>query len=140
MLITDIGVAARKFLEMPRIFARIFPNMPEKLKVVPTTFAYKFSFTKIMKTFLWCDLCKNGLHLFFCKRWAPFFEVKQGWAPVLLGFSGILPRCLGILSGFSGIWPGFSRNQNFSGCACTPSPTPLIIETRYLTSDNRTMA
>jgi len=39
---------------------------------------------------------KIGFHAFFCKHWAPFFEVKQRLAP----FSGILPR--------------FSTNQNIA--------------------------
>jgi len=57
--------------------------------------------------------------VFFCKRWAPFFQlqtlgatIKQRWAPFLPGLLEILPRFLGIL-------PGFSTNQNFWGCACT---------------------
>jgi len=50
---------------------------------------------------------KKGLHVFFCKPRAPFFEVKQRLVPFLPGFSGILPR--------------FSANQNFWGCACTPT-------------------
>ena len=59
----------------------------------------------------------------------------QTLGAVLPRFSGILPRCLGILFGFSGslpkfsdflptvsgILPGFSTNQNFWGCACTPA-------------------
>jgi len=53
----------------------------------------------------WYDLQKD-LHVFFCKPWAPFFEVKQCWAPFLCGFSGMLPR--------------FSANHNFWGCDCTP--------------------
>jgi len=50
---------------------------------------------------------KEGLRVIFCKPWAPFFEVKQGWAPFSRGLSGMLPR--------------FSANQNFWGCACTPT-------------------
>ena len=83
----------------------------------------------------WCDLQKS-LHLFFCKRWVPFFEVKQRWAQFLPRFSAIWPRYLGILHvilrilpKFSGILPGFSTNQNLWGCACTPvppPPTPLV--------------
>jgi len=58
---------------------------------------------------------KKGLHVFFCKPWAPFFEVKQRWAPFLLGFSGILPR--------------FSGNQNFWGALAPTPPTPLLFIT-----------
>jgi len=49
---------------------------------------------------------KKGLHVFFCKRWAQFYEIKQCWATFLLGFSEIFPR-------FSRILPGFSIYQNF---------------------------
>ena len=83
----------------------------------------------------------HSLHLFFCKRWALFFEVKPCWAPFLHIFSRILPRYLGILIRFSGILPrfsgifpkysgilsGFSTNLSFWGCACTPcSPASCI--------------
>jgi len=44
--------------------------------------------------------------VFLCKLGAPFFEVKQRWAPFLRGFSGHLP--------------GFSANQNIWWCACNP--------------------
>jgi len=78
---------------------------------------------------------KNCLHLFFCKPWAPFFEVKQRWVPFLPRFSGILPRYLGILFGSSGILPKFSRifpdfqQIKIFGDVLTPPepppPTPL---------------
>jgi len=65
--------------------------------------------------------------VFFCKGWAPFFRIKQCWAPFLPAFSKILPRFSGILPRFSGILPRFPRllprfptNQNFCGCVCTP--------------------
>jgi len=41
--------------------------------------------------------------VFFCKRQAPFFEIKQRCAPFLHRFSVIFPR-------FSRILPGFSTN------------------------------
>jgi len=68
---------------------------------------------------------KRGFHVFFCKHWVPFFEVKQSRVPFLPGFSWILPRFLRIL-------PKFSTNQNFWDCACTlapPLPTPLCLST-----------
>jgi len=43
--------------------------------------------------------------VFFCKRWEPFSEVKQRWAPFLPGFSGL------------------STNQNIWGYAFTPCTT-----------------
>jgi len=69
--------------------------------------------------------------LFFCKRWAPIFEVKQRCAPFLPGFSGILTRCLGILPKFSGIFPGFLTNQSFWVCACIPC-TPASCTTAII--------
>jgi len=80
---------------------------------------------------------KKSLHLFFCKRWAPFFAVKQRWVPFLLGFSEILPRYLEILpvffQGFCPYYQGFCPAQIFRdfsrifnkskrlGCACNPA-------------------
>jgi len=82
------------------------PHVPKVArKVICATFACNFSPTKIIKTFFGVT-SKIGLHMFFCKPWAPFFEVKQRWMSFLPGFSGILPK--------------FSTNQNFWGCACTP--------------------
>jgi len=57
---------------------------------------------------------RKDLHVFICKRWVPFFKVKQRWAPFLLGFSGILTRFLDILL-------EFLTNQNLWGCKCTPA-------------------
>ena len=92
----------------------LMPEFPQTFpKIICVNFAYRFSPTKIMKTFFGMISKIGGLHVFFCKRWAPFLEVKQYWAPFLHGFSEILLR-------FSGISPGFSTNQNFRGCACTP--------------------
>jgi len=42
--------------------------------------------------------------VFLCKRWAPFFEVKQRWKLFLSEFSWLFSR--------------FSANQYFWGCAC----------------------
>ena len=114
---------SKQIFGVAKDFAQIFPNLPKKLSC------------NFCRSFLWCDLNKNGLHLFFCKPWAPFFEAKQRWASffprfsrilptyigLLFGFSKILPKFLEILPGFSGILPRFSTNQNFWGCACTPA-------------------
>ena len=83
-------------------FPEFPPNLPGKVfvQLLPTSFLPQRS----LRTFLGVT-SKNGLHVFFCKPWAPIFETKQLWTPFLTGFSGILPR--------------FSANQNFWGCACT---------------------
>jgi len=75
--------------------------MPEKF----WAFAYSFFPSKIMKTFLGMT-SEKGFRVIFCKRWAPIYEIKQGWMPFLPGFSKILRR-------FSRILPGFSINLNF---------------------------
>jgi len=108
-----------------RIFAQIFPNC---LKSCRATYADRFYGVQMLhdttRRFYGDSQKKNGLHLFFCKPWAQFFEVKQGWAP-------FLPR-------FSGILFGFSTNQNFLGCACTPctpaSCTPASCTTARATT------
>jgi len=56
---------------------------------------------------------KEVLTVFFRKRWAPLFEVKQSWAPFLPEFSGILPRFSEVLPKFSEILLKFLTNQNF---------------------------
>jgi len=67
-------------------------------------FTCNFSPTKIINTFLWCDLQKRSSCVFL-QTLEPFFKVKQRWVLFLPVFSGILPR--------------FLANQNFWGCACT---------------------
>jgi len=65
----------------------------------------------------------------FCKRWAPFFQIKQRWAPFLSVFSGSLPRFSRMLQRFSQILPGFSTNRNFLGCAFTPASYTTVWKT-----------
>jgi len=90
----------RQTLGMQRIFARNSSNLPEKF--VRNICLQIFSHKDHQDIFLvWPP--KKGLHVFFCKRWAPFFP----W------FSGILLK-------FSEILPGFSTNKNFWGYSCTP--------------------
>jgi len=109
------------------------PNIPQTFsKICHATFADRL--------LVWPP--ENGLHLFFCKHWAPFLEVKQRWAPFFPRFSRILSRYLGILFGFSGILPkflgilpGFSPNQNFWRCAwtpCTPASYTTAVDVYWL--------
>jgi len=92
-------------------FCPNFPKLPEKFCV---TFAYKFSPTKIIKTFFGVT-SKKVFMCFSAKLGRYFFKVKQRWASFLRWFSGMLPR--------------FPANQNFWGCAytlCTPPPLLFI--------------
>jgi len=52
-----------------RVFGRICPNFPEKLLChLPTNFLPQ---RPSRPFFVWH--ARKGLHVFFCKRWAPFF-------------------------------------------------------------------
>jgi len=65
-----IGVGASKFLGVRRIFAQMFPNLPEKL-------FFNLCPTNLLSQRMWRPVLgvtsKKGIHSFFCKRWAPFF-------------------------------------------------------------------
>ena len=64
---------------------------------------------------------EKRIHVFFCKRWEPFSEVKQCWAPFLLEFSGI--------------FTGFQQIKTFGGTLSPPAPplpTPLSLENPLL--------
>jgi len=99
-MVSTIGVGAGKFLGVWKIFSQI-SKLAQK---VLGDLGYKFFPQRSWRPFF--GMTYNKGHVFFCKRWAPFYEIKQGWAPFLPGFSKILPRFLRIL-------PGFSINQNF---------------------------
>jgi len=60
MMLFTIGVGAGKCLGARRIFIRIFPNLPEKC--LCAFCPQILSPTKIMKTFLWCDLKQQTPH------------------------------------------------------------------------------
>jgi len=92
-------------------FSTNFPKLDRKafVQFCLQIFSYKYH-----EDFFWCDLQEKSC-VFFCKPQVSFFEVKQRWAPFILGFSGIFLR--------------FSANQNFWGCTYTPAippPTPLL--------------
>jgi len=125
-----IRAGASKFLGLRRIFAQISPNLPKKLLC---TFCLQIFSNTDHEDFLLCDFQKKEVfNLFFCKRRAPCFEVKQCWAPVL-------PRCSGICIDIQGYCPDFQRfcpnvqgfcpnltNPNFCGCACIPCTPPSL--------------
>jgi len=106
-VIQVIGVGAGKLMGVPGISARISPTCP---KSVCATFSYKFSLTKITKTYLCrshkkfvvgCDLQKK---VFMC-----YFDLGEKESNVGRQFC---PD-----------FRGFSTNQNFWGCACTSCTT-----------------
>jgi len=69
---------------------------------------------------------EDGLHVFFCKRWAPFFEIKQRWTPFVPGFSRVLSIFSGILLGFC---PGFQQIKTFGVRLRPTSCTTAFITT-----------
>ena len=101
------------------IFARIYPNLPENVWAI---------FCALHEDRILDDLQKNV----FMWLWVPFSQIKARRAPFLLAFLGSLPRFSGILRRFSQISPGFSPNQIFWGCACTPcTPASCTTELKY---------
>ena len=112
-------------------FCPYFPKLAEKLLC---DFYLQIFSHRDHEDLFWCDLQKKGFHLFFfCKRWEPFFDVKQRWEPFPLRFLEILLRNLEILPRFSEIlpkfWrilPKFSTNQDICEGACTVSYTTCV--------------
>jgi len=98
-------------------FCPNFPKLARKviLWLLPTNVLSQRSWSHFF-----CVTSKKRSSFVFRKRWEPFFEVKQHWAPFLFGFLGISHRYFGIFPKFSGIVPGLSTNQNYWRCACPP--------------------
>jgi len=108
-----IDVAAGKFLGVQRIFARIFPNVPEKFWATfcANSFSWRpFSGWLPKKIFMW-----------FCTPCDPFLSYQSTLGAILPVFSGSLPRFSVSLRRFSQILLEFWANQNFWGSACTPA-------------------
>jgi len=79
--------------------------------------------------------------MFFCRLWAPVFEVKQRWAPFFPGFVGNLYRFSDMLAGFfrnfahifrnfAQIFRDFSRifdkSKLWTPATCTPAPCTTV--------------
>jgi len=90
------------------------PEFPQTCpKTFCATFAYKLFPTNIMKTIFWCDLPKIRSSCVFLQTlgaivWSQttLRAIFPGFLRILSRFSGILPKCLEIL-------PGFSTNKKF---------------------------
>jgi len=112
-------------------FCPNFPKLARKVvvRLLPTNFLPQRSGRPVL---VWPQ---GPSFVFFCRRWAPTFEVKQRWTPFLHRCSGSLPRNLGILPKFSGILPGFSTKQIFWGWAFTPcTPTSYTTGNDHVTN------
>jgi len=98
-------------------------------KIFCATSTCEFSRTKV-KTFFGVTW-KKGLHVFFCKGSAPFFEVQQCWAPILT----LIQRSCQIFAGFGQIQdfcPDF-RQIKLSGVRLHPLPPALQIAIIFCT-------
>ena len=88
-----------------------FPNSPNLRKKFFCVFCLQSFSRKVHEDVFLVWPPTKSLHVYFCKHWAPFFEIKERWAPFVPWFSGILP--------------GFSTNQNFGGAHSPSAPPPL---------------
>jgi len=95
-----------------RFFARMSPNLPEKLfvQLLPAMFPPQRS----SKPFFGVT-SKNGLHVFFCKPWAPFLKSSNVWCHFYPDFQGFCPD--------------FQQIKTFGSALSPPSPTPLLFIT-----------
>jgi len=98
-LASVIGVGAVKFFGVRRNFARILPNLPEKYFKISDLQKKAFHVNSgSMRSPKKCSSCHFGRH--FCSDFLGVLECSQRFSPDFMGFS---------------------PNQNFWGCACTPS-------------------
>jgi len=70
-------------------FCPNFPKPARKIfvRLLPTNFLPQRS----QKNYFDVTSPKKSVRVFFCKRWAPFFEIKQHWAQFFPDFQGIHP-------------------------------------------------
>ena len=78
------GVGAGKFLGVRKIFARIFPNLPEKQKVFRQLFVRIFSPTRIMRTF--SEMTSNAIFSKQTTFGAIFVRIFRKFAQILWDF------------------------------------------------------
>jgi len=80
-VVSTISVAAGKFLGVRRI-------LPEFSQTCPKSFGrpcLQFFSLKDHED-LFGMTCKKGFRVFFCKRWAPYYEIKQSRTPFIPDF------------------------------------------------------
>jgi len=108
----DIGVGASKFLGVRRIFARIFPNLPQKFL---SDFSYKFSPTKIMKTVFWYDRQKRSSRVSLQTLGAILWNINN------IG-RHFCPDFQVFFSFFQDCFPDFWHIKTFLGALLSPAP------------------
>jgi len=100
-MISTIGVGARKF----RGCEGFMPKFSKLARKVLGDFSCKLFPSKMIKIFFGMT-SKKGVDVFFCKHWAPFYEVKQDWAPFFPDFQSFFPD-------FQGFCPDFHKIKTF---------------------------
>jgi len=112
-----------------------------------STYAHTFSPAKITKIFFWCGLQKERSSCVFLQRlgtmfWSPttlcaiFDQNFMDFVKIFRDFAWIFRDFAQIFKGFAqtiGILSGFSTNQNFQECACSPYNRAIYIS---VTSEN----
>ena len=107
----NIGVGVGKVLRVRRIFARIFPNFPETFVC---DFAYRFSPTKIMKTFFGVNSKKMSSCVF-----------QQTLGAIFLNQTTLDAVFVRIFRGFALIFRDFAQVFDKSKFWVYPAPQPL---------------
>ena len=118
LLNQTVGVEAGKFLGG---FKRFLPNFLKPARTIfgPLLCEY-FLITTVFGMTSKKRSCDFGTHFFQVKtRWTPFACIFREFAQIQRFCEGF-HRFSRMLITCSGIFPGFSPNQNFWGRACTP--------------------
>jgi len=123
-VISAIGVGARKYLGVRRIFARIFSNLPEKFgPLFVRIFSHEDRFWN-RKNFS-CDSAHVGGHFFQTEaRWTPFCGICREFAQSFRGFAKVFTDFAQISADFADFQefcPNFHHIKTFGG-ALAPSP------------------
>jgi len=85
-MVSTIGVGASKFFGCEGFLPKFSQTCPKRFGRLCLQF-----FSLKDHEDLFGMTSKKGLHVFFCKRWTTFYEIKQDWAPFCPEFQ-ILPR------------------------------------------------
>jgi len=103
---------SKQIFGVPRIFARISRNLPEKLFC---DLCLQIFSNEDHEDLFWCDLQKK-VFICYCAN------VGRHFAKIFMDFSQIFRYFAQI----SRIFPGFLTNQNFGGLLAPPPPTLLV--------------
>jgi len=92
-MVSTKGVGAGKFFGVRRILPEFSQTCPKSFGRLCLQF-----FSLGDHEDLFGMTSKKGFRVFVCKRWTPFYEIKQSWRPFLPGFSKIFKDIARIFS------------------------------------------